>query len=278
MFNLDIKKILVLLSTIAVLSACQPGEKKQETKSEDGKQAVKSAETIKEKDKMGYALGAKMATFIGTDLDKNPELKINKDAVARGFKDGLKAQVKMTDKEIAAEFAVFQQKMQAMQQQQAAVAAKNQAMQDKNLIAEGDAFLAENGKKDGIKITESGLQYKVLTAGKKDSVKPTATDVVQVHYTGSLIDGKVFDSSVERGEPATFPLNRVIKGWTEGLQLMNVGSKYHFVIPWQLAYGAQGRPGSIPRNAVLQFEVELLAINPEAKKTNKANPEKADTK
>lgn len=270
--NLDIKKILTLISVVAVLSACQPSDKKDEMKTDDKKStaATDSANTadassMKEEDKLGYALGAKMASFIIRDIDGNKELNVSKDSIAKGFADGLNGQTKLSEQEIAQQFTVFQQKMQAAQQAKAAEQQKEQAGKDKGLIAAGDAFLAENGKKEGVKTTETGLQYSVLTAGK-GGAKPSATDTVKVHYTGTLIDGTVFDSSVERGEPISFPLNRVIPGWTEGLQLMDVGSKYHFVIPWKLAYGAAGRPGSIPRHAVLQFDVELIAINPDEKK------------
>ena len=123
---------------------------------------------------------------------------------------------------------------------------------------EGEKFLAENAKREGVKVTESGLQYEVLevTIGQK----PKATDSVRVHYEGTLIDGTVFDSSYKRGESIAFPLNGVIKGWTEGLQLMSVGSKYKFFIPYQLAYGERGAGASIPPYAALIFTVELLGI------------------
>ena len=119
-------------------------------------------------------------------------------------------------------------------------------------------FLAENGKKDGVKTTESGLQYVVLQEGS--GVKPKSTDTVKVHYTGTFTDGKTFDSSVERGEPAEFIVEQVIPGWVEALQLMNVGSKYKLFIPSSLAYGAEGAGGVIPPNTPLVFEVELLSI------------------
>ncbi|MBQ0076261.1 MAG: FKBP-type peptidyl-prolyl cis-trans isomerase [Bacteroidales bacterium] len=122
---------------------------------------------------------------------------------------------------------------------------------------EGEEFLAANATKDGVIVTESGLQYEVIKMGK--GPKPSATDRVRVHYHGTLIDGTVFDSSVERGEPITFGLNQVIKGWTEGLQLMPVGSKFRFYIPQELGYGAR-EAGSIPPYSVLIFEVELLDI------------------
>ena len=123
----------------------------------------------------------------------------------------------------------------------------------------GEKFLAENAKREGVTTTASGLQYKVLT----DAIgqKPVATDSVRCHYEGRLIDGTVFDSSYQRGEPTSFPLQGVIKGWTEGLQLMNLGSKFRFFMPYELAYGAQGAGGAIPPYAALVFDVELLGIN-----------------
>ena len=123
---------------------------------------------------------------------------------------------------------------------------------------EGEKFLAENAKREGVKVTASGLQYEVLEATLGQ--KPKATDTVKVHYEGTLIDGTVFDSSYKRGESISFPLNGVIKGWTEGLQLMSVGSKYKFFIPYQLAYGESGAGASIPPYAALIFTVESLGI------------------
>ena len=124
--------------------------------------------------------------------------------------------------------------------------------------AEGEKFLEENAKREGVKTTASGLQYEVLEPSLGQ--KPKATDTVRVHYEGTLIDGTVFDSSYRRGESITFPLNGVIKGWTEGLQLMSIGSKYKFFIPYQLAYGERGAGASIPPYAALIFTVELLGI------------------
>ena len=122
----------------------------------------------------------------------------------------------------------------------------------------GENFLAENAKREGVKVTETGLQYEVLTPAL--GIKPTPTDTVTCHYEGRLIDGTVFDSSYRRGEPASFPLQGVIRGWTEGLQLMSIGSKFRFFIPFDLAYGAQGAGGSIPPYAALIFDVELIGI------------------
>lgn len=127
---------------------------------------------------------------------------------------------------------------------------------------EAKAFLDENATKEGVKVTASGLQYKVLKEGEGE--QPGAEDEVTVHYTGKLLNGTVFDSSVNRGEPATFPLNRVIPGWTEGVQLMKEGAKYEFFIPSDLAYGPQGIPNVIPPHSTLIFEVELIKVNKKA--------------
>lgn len=128
----------------------------------------------------------------------------------------------------------------------------------KGLRAAGDTFLAENKSKDGIQVTDSGLQYRVVEEGSGET--PQSTDQVTVHYTGKLIDGTVFDSSVERGEPTQFGVTQVIPGWVEGLQLMKPGAKYEFFIPQELAYGAQGSQGAIPPFSALIFEVELIKI------------------
>ncbi|MNR36347.1 FKBP-type 22 kDa peptidyl-prolyl cis-trans isomerase [compost metagenome] len=126
-------------------------------------------------------------------------------------------------------------------------------------MKEGQEFLEQNGKRAGVQTTASGLQYEVLTAGT--GVKPVATDSVLVHYKGTLLNGKQFDSSYDRGEPISFPLNAVIAGWTEGVQLMPAGSKYKFYIPYNLAYGARGAGADIPPYSTLIFEVELLKVN-----------------
>ncbi len=143
--------------------------------------------------------------------------------------------------------------------------AKSKAEKDKasgENLAKGQAFLEENLKKEGVKVTESGLQYKVITA-VEGAASPKAEDTVKVHYHGTLIDGTVFDSSKDRGQPVTFPVSGVIQGWVEGLQLMKLGEKYELYIPAELAYGENGT-GPIGPNAALTFEVELIEINPEA--------------
>jgi len=135
---------------------------------------------------------------------------------------------------------------------------KNASDEDKVVMAAGQKFLDANKGKDGVKTTASGLQYEVITPA--EGPKPKATDTVTVHYHGTLLDGTVFDSSVERGEPTEFPLNRVIPGWTEGVQLMSVGGKYRFFIPYDLAYGERGSGADIQPFSTLIFEVELLGI------------------
>ena len=138
--------------------------------------------------------------------------------------------------------------------------AKRKEMEEKGLKArsEGESFLRDNGKRPGIITTASGLQYEILEEG--NGKHPKATDSVKCHYEGRLIDGTVFDSSIRRGEPAVFPLNGVISGWTEGVQLISEGAKYRFYIPYQLAYGANGAGSSIPPYAALIFDIELIAV------------------
>ena len=145
-----------------------------------------------------------------------------------------------------------------MQKKQLNDAKAPEAAKQVTVLKDAD-FLAENAKKEGVKTTASGLQYKITQQG--NGKQPTAQSVVKVHYTGKLLDGKVFDSSVDRGQPVEFPLNQVIPGWTEGLQLMKEGSKATLYIPAQLAYGEQGVPGTIPPNSTLIFDVELIKVN-----------------
>jgi len=172
-------------------------------------------------------------------------------AGSRDFINGSSALDSLT---VAGQIDKFTMNMQAKAMEKAAIEGKANA-------AAGAAFLAENGKADGVKTTASGLQYKVLKKG--NSKKPTATDKVEVHYHGTLLDGTVFDSSVDRGKTIAFPLNGVIAGWTEGLQLMGIGSKFRFWIPGNLAYGERGSPPKIGPGATLIFDVELFEINPE---------------
>jgi len=196
-----------------------------------------------EKQKFSYAVGIQ----IGQDLKRNG-MDIDADSVAKAIDDVLTgSKPKLTLAEMQTLFSDYQQK-EAIKKELAAGANK----------AEGDAFLAENKGKDGVTVLPSGLQYKVITAGS--GKQPTADDTVSVHYRGTLLDGTEFDSSHKRGEPATFPVNGVIKGWTEALQLMKEGAKWQLFIPSDLAYGPRGAGGDIGPNSVLTFEVELLSV------------------
>jgi FKBP-type peptidyl-prolyl cis-trans isomerase FklB len=185
---------------------------------------------------------------------KRQMIDVNDEILNAGIKDGLSgAKPRMTDEEVKEVMSTFQKDMMAKQ------AAVRKATGEKN-AAEGKKFLEENKTKEGVKTTASGLQYKVLKEGT--GTPPKATDTVKVNYRGTTIDGKEFDSSYKRGEPATFPVNRVIKGWTEGLQLMKPGSKYQFFVPADLAYGERGAGADIGPNATLVFDVELLEVVP----------------
>lgn len=193
--------------------------------------------------KGGYGIGLQIGQqLLGSGMDVNAE------AVARGIYDVLSNNQPAIDlNEVTAALQELGQRAEAAQ-----------AEAFKAIDAENKAFLEENKKAKGVVVTESGLQYEILTEGTGE--KPTASSTVRVHYTGSLIDGTMFDSSVKRGQPAEFPVNGVIRGWTEALQLMPVGSKWRLTIPQELAYGERGAGASIPPFATLIFEVELLDI------------------
>ena len=207
-----------------------------------------------EQDKLSYVLGMD----VGNSL-KQLNTDFNLDAMMQGIKTVLESGETLLDAaEAEAIKQAFFQKLRAQAQEQASVTSEQQLAAAQENLAKGQAFLAENKTKESVSETESGLQYEVLTAG--DGAKPSATDTVSVHYRGTLLDGSEFDSSYSRGQPATFGLNQVIPGWTEGVQLMPVGSKYKFYIPPQLAYGEKGAGGRIGPNETLVFEVELLEI------------------
>jgi len=197
------------------------------------------------KQKTSYAIGLDIATSL-----KRQDIELDAKALAAGITDGFAGKPALTEDEQKAVIMDLQKNAMARMESKQKTAAET------NLKA-GEAFLAANAKKEGVKITASGLQYKVINSGAGPS--PKLTDVVKVHYHGKLIDGTVFDSSVRRNTPATFPVNGVIPGWTEALQMMKVGDKWQLVIPSKLAYGEQG-PGPIGPNSVLVFEVELLGI------------------
>jgi FKBP-type peptidyl-prolyl cis-trans isomerase FklB len=201
------------------------------------------------KDKVSYSIGLD----IGMTFQKQ-KMEINSDVLAAGVKDGLSG-VKplLSPEEVRQVMTQFSKDMREKTE------VANKEASEKN-AKEGEKFLAENKAKPGVKTTASGLQYKVEKEG--NGTAPKETDTVEVNYRGTLIDGTEFDSSYKRGEPATFPVNRVIKGWTEALQLMKPGAKYQLFIPSNLAYGPGGTGGDIGPNATLIFEVELLSVKP----------------
>lgn len=225
------KKLLFLaVASAFVLSSCNNG-------------SVESTKVETEVDSVSYALGVS----ISANLKQGNLEEVNAAALAKGVADFYAENENMifTNEEANKFLQTYFQKLSER------VATKTKE--------EGEAFLAENAKKEGVITTESGIQYEIITEGT--GAQPVATDMVKVHYAGTLINGESFDSSIERGEPAQFRLDQVIKGWTEGVQLMKVGSKYKFYIPSDLAYGSNPRPGGkIKPNETLIFEVELLEI------------------
>ena len=199
-------------------------------------------------DKLSYALGI----GIGSQLAGMGAKELNIDDFAQAIKDVISgSELKVDNAEAQTLVQNFFQEQEVKQQAAAAEAGKAAK-------AAGEAFLAENGKKEGVVTLPSGLQYQVLKEG--NGKKPSATDQVVCHYEGTLIDGTVFDSSYKRNQPATFGLNQVIAGWTEGVQLMQEGAKYRFFIPYNLAYGERGAGAQIPPFAALVFDVELIEV------------------
>ena len=199
-------------------------------------------------DQVSYALGL----GIGRQLSDMGAKNLNIDDFAQAIKDILAGKKPQVDDATAQR--IVQEFFQEQEKKQRAAAAE----QHKTQKEQGERYLAENAKKDGVVTLPSGLQYQVLREG--NGRKPKATDQVKCHYEGMLVDGTLFDSSIQRGQPATFPLNGVIAGWTEGLQLMQEGAKYRFFIPYRLAYGEGGAGQSIPPFAALIFDVELLEV------------------
>jgi len=196
------------------------------------------------KDKVSYSIGLN----IGFNLKKQ-NVSINPDTFALGVKDALAGKPQMTEEQVKETMTAFEKEMIDKQK---SAGVKNGA--------DGEKFLAENKKKEGVKTTASGLQYKVIKEGT--GAQPKETDTVVANYRGTLIDGTEFDSSYKRGQPATFPVSGVIKGWTEALQMMKVGSKYQLFIPASLAYGERAMGADIGPNSTLIFEVELVGIQP----------------
>ncbi|WP_297475350.1 FKBP-type peptidyl-prolyl cis-trans isomerase [uncultured Photobacterium sp.] len=256
-----ILKMSVLAATIFLVVGCQddnkadtnkPAEPAKVEQTASAAVATTDAEFKTEDQKAAYAIGASLAQYLAANLDQQKELGIslNREDVLAGVEDVFADKSRMTQEQ-------SQQVLQSLDQRVAKIVEqKAKAEAEKNIKA-GEEFSAKFAKEAGVVTTKSGLMYKVEKEGT--GAKPAATDTVEVQYKGMLTNGTVFDSSYQRNQPATFPLNQVITGWTEGVQLMPVGSKFKFVIPPQLAYGAQANP-SIPANSTLVFEVELLSI------------------
>ena len=236
--------IAVLIGSALSLSACQPPPV------DNMKVEILTFDT--EQQKQSYALGASMGQILVRKISHQKEVGVEYDnnLIVKGFIAALQSQSQLDDKEIQSISRTVESMVRERQ-------VELKALKGDENKAKGIDFLTTNAKRPGVTATDSGLQYEVLKQGKGS--KPNASDTVKVHYLGTLLDGTEFDSSYSRNKPASFPLNRVIKGWTEGVQLMNVGSKYKFYVPSTLGYGARST-GKISSYSTLIFEVELLEI------------------
>lgn len=251
----SIFKISLLAVTVAFAVGCQQDESMEKSSTAQYAGKASTVELNTEDQKAAYAIGSSLAQYLKANLTQQAEIGLTLDPqlVLAGVQDAFADQPKLTDVEA-------QTALQLLDQRVAELSKKVADEKAQVAIKQGQEFRDEFAKKEGVVVTDSGLMYVVETMG--DGEKPTAEDTVVVHYKGTLPDGTQFDSSYDRNQPATFPLNRVIPGWTEGVQLMPVGSKFEFVIPSELAYGAQDTP-TIPANSTLVFEVELLEIKKE---------------
>jgi FKBP-type peptidyl-prolyl cis-trans isomerase FklB len=241
---MKIKGLIVLTGVIALmLGSC-------------AKSSIKNSKLVTENDTLSYAIGASVyKQLIGDSITPNPIV------LAKYFIDAKEGKLIMTDAEIQGFFMRFSAKMQEAQMKKQAEESLKQAEANKitykNLIAQGDSFLLKNKERSGVIVTTSGLQYEVVKMGT--GPKPTETSTVKVHYTGKLIDGSTFDTSIGK-QPVEFQVNGVIKGWTEALQLMPAGSKFKLYIPESLAYGGTGAGEAIKPYSTLIFDVELLEV------------------
>ncbi|HRD54734.1 MAG TPA: FKBP-type peptidyl-prolyl cis-trans isomerase [Flavobacteriales bacterium] len=228
-------RLVTVIAATAFITACSQGQKGR----------VSLATEI---DSVSYAIGAD----IGSNFKRNKLEDVNVQALAMGLGDALDSSSMMSEDLVNKVVQGYMMKLQEAKMAEQRVAGEENRIK-------GEKYLADNGKRKEVVTTSTGLQYEVIKMGS--GPKPTANDQVKVHYTGKLIDGTTFDSSVDRGEPIVFPVTGVIPGWVEGLQMMPVGSKWKLFIPSDLAYGAQGAPGGqIPANSTLVFDVELLDI------------------
>lgn len=212
-----------------------------------------------EKEKLSYALGVNTAKNMKRFFEMHG-LEFDTTLLEKGFRDGFtKDNAALSEAEIKDVLAALQKKLTEKQEAERVEQEKKRVAEGEKNKTEGEAFLGENREREGVKTLPSGLQYKVLQEGTGDA--PKASDTVTVHYKGTLVDGTEFDSSYKRGQPATFPVDGVIKGWTEALQLMKEGAKWRIFLPPELAYGETGTPGGpIGPNATLIFEVELISV------------------
>ena len=241
------KLILFALALTVVVAASAKEKKPKKSKKGETVEVVSTVPVLANAiDSMSYALGVNIGSDLSNNLKTLPGGVYNKEVFLKAFTNVLKGDTVMMKNEDA---QAFLQTFFSAAQEKVATEKKS----------EGEKFLIENKKNPAVQVTESGLQYVVLTQGT--GAKPEATDKVKVHYEGTLVDGTKFDSSYDRGEPIEFPLNQVIKGWTEGVQLMAIGSKYKFFVPSDLGYGEQGAGGVIPPFSTLIFTIELLDIN-----------------
>lgn len=239
------KRLCWIAASVLVLACSPDGSAPGETSTAAQESDMAKPESML--DRASYGIGFNL----GSTLSEQG-IEANVDLLSRGIRDGLNGSESLLEQaEIQAALTELQSVVETAMEEKMSRAAETN-------LAEGIAFLETNGQRPEVQTTASGLQYEVLVTG--EGSKPSSTDTVSVHYKGTLLDGTVFDSSYDRGQPATFPLNRVIPGWTEGLQLMTVGSKYKLFIPSELGYGAQGAGQDIGPNATLVFEVELLEI------------------
>ncbi len=243
-------KIKTLATAVAVTVLATACQKAPEDQAAEEPQKAGGATLETREQKLSYVFGQN----VGSQL-KAQDVPIDTEVFAQGVDDALSgADSKMSDEEIMSLLQSYQKEQMAEREAMMEEAAKKNK-------AEGEKFLAENADKEGVNVLDSGLQYKVLEAGEGPS--PGPEDQVRVHYRGTLLDGSQFDSSYERGEPATFGVNQVIPGWTEALQLMKEGAKWKLFVPPSLAYGSGGTGGMIGPEQTLIFEVELLKVNPE---------------
>jgi len=245
-------KVSAIAAALVAVTACN--DNKAEAPVEKPALELKT-----EEQKAAYSIGVSVASYINKSIEQQAELGLttDKSLIVSGFTDGIDNKALLTEEQVKEALMAFDKKINEVRTEKAA--------KDAEKAKEGGvAYLAENAKKEGVTTTESGLQYEVLTAGEGD--KPTAADNVTVHYKGTLTDGTPFDSSYDRGQPATFPLGGVIAGWTEGVQLMSPGAKFKFTIPSELAYGERAT-GSIPAHSTLVFEVELIEVEKAAQQS-----------